>query len=354
MATTLSQEELAALFAEADASFSDLGYGTLPAVLDTSCVRTGLHYQLSNGSPPASVTTAQDGSVHLFMEYDTLVETQRKLTKFARDLGVTTAELTRILNEDWLPHIDVVKIPPGLRQVDRRAVEVRGCDADDYPAAALAALLSPCILLTHNYTDFAALGVRTESQGVDAVLAMVDLKIGRMHMRAVVLLPEAPVRIAGATVKWASERFGPVTWVILGVIAIGGICWYRKQLPERRERIKEVALDIGTRLMDEYEKATTEVQQARVQLHACVVPSPKHRTPVSAILRELAMSEESLSAQQLADLLDPPLRPPVAEIRAYLRANDKTLFAQVRRGGFALGRHYQLPEPVAPASGSLS
>ncbi len=319
MVTALSPEELAALLAEADASFSDLGDGPLPAVLDTSCVRTGLHYQLSNGFPPASVTTAHDGSVRLFMEYDTLVETQRKLSKFAKGLGVPEADLRRILNEDWLPHIEVVKIPPRLRQVDRRALEVSESDPDDYPAAALAALLSPCILLTHNYTDFAALGVRTESQGVDAMLAVVELKIGRMHVRAVVLLPEAPIRMAGATVKWATERFGPVTWVILGVIAIGGICWYRKQPPERRERIKEVALDIGTRLMDEYEKATTEVHQARVQLHACVVPSPQHRTPLSAMLRELAMSEESLSAQQLADLLDPSLRPPVAEIRAYLR-----------------------------------
>jgi hypothetical protein len=326
------------------AGFSDVGDGVLPAV-DTSCVRTGLHYQLSNGSPPASVTTAQDGSVRVLMEYDTLVETQRKLPKFAKGLGVTTAELTRILNEDWLPNIDVVKIPPRLRQVDRRAMEVRDHDADDYPAAALAALLSPCILLTHNYKHFAALGVKTESQGVDAVLAMVDLKVGRMHVQAVVMLPAAPVRMAGATMKWASNRFGPVTWVILGVIAIGGICWYRNQPPERRDRIKEVALDIGTRLMDAYEGAAAEVHQARVQLRACVVPSPEHRAAVSAILRELVVSEESLSAQQVADLLDPPLRPPVAEIRAYLRANDKTLFNQVRRGGFVLGRHYQLPEP---------
>jgi hypothetical protein len=81
-----------------------------------------------------------------------------------------------------------------------------------------------------------------------------------------------------------------------------------------------------------------------VQLRACVVPSPEHRAAVSAILRELVVSEESLSAQQVADLLDPSLRPPVPEIRAYLRANDKTLFNQVRPGGFALGRHYQLPE----------
>jgi hypothetical protein len=36
MVTALSPEELAALLAEADASFSDLGDGPLPAVLDTS------------------------------------------------------------------------------------------------------------------------------------------------------------------------------------------------------------------------------------------------------------------------------------------------------------------------------
>jgi hypothetical protein len=141
-----------------------------------------------------------------------------------------------------------------------------------------------------------------------------------------------------------TQRFGPVTWVVLGVIAVGGICWYRKQPPERRERIKEVALDIGTRMMDEYQKATTEIQQARVQLHACVVPRREHRTPESAMLRELAMSEESLSPQQITDLLDPSLRPPVAEIPTYLMANYKTLFAQVRRGGFVLGHHYTLPD----------
>ena len=82
-----------------------------------------------------------------------------------------------------------------------------------------------------------------------------------------------------------------------------------------------------------------------MELHARVVPSPEQRTPGSAILRELATSEESLSAEQLADLLDPPLSLSVTDIRAYLRANDKTLFAQVRRGSFVLGRHYQLPEP---------
>ena len=44
--------------------------------LDTDLVRTGLHYQFSNGIPPRSVRTARHGSLRLFMEYDTLTETQ--------------------------------------------------------------------------------------------------------------------------------------------------------------------------------------------------------------------------------------------------------------------------------------
>ncbi len=216
-ARTMSPEELAEVLANSYSfdSYVELGRRPLLAVLDTSCVRTGLHYQLQNGSPPASVTTAQDGSVRLFMEYDTLVETQRKLPKFAKDLGVTTAELTRILNEDWLPYIEVVRLPSALRQIDRRAIEVRDCDPDDYPAAALAALLSPCILLTHNYRDFGPLGMKTASQGVDAIVAGIDLRIGEIHMNAVVMIPAAPVMAIGGAAKWASEKLGPVAWSCL-------------------------------------------------------------------------------------------------------------------------------------------
>jgi hypothetical protein len=72
------------------------------------------------------------------------------------------------------------------------------------------------------------------------------------------------------------------------------------------------------------------------------VPKQEHRTPASAILRERALSPESLSATRLAELLDPSVRPSVAEIRALLRANDKAVFDQVRRGGFKLGSHFPL------------
>jgi hypothetical protein len=339
----LTEEELAALIADAtDASWLDLIRMPLPAVLDTDFVRTGLHYQLRNGIPPRSVRTARQGSLRLFMEYDTLTELEARLPKFAGQLGVSVADLRQVLNEDWLPHIDVVKLPASLRQADPRALQVRDRDADDFPAAALASLLSPCLLLTCNYKHFGALGVRTRSQSVDGVMAVVAINIGEIQVRAVVMIPAAPVMAAGAAVKWASDRFGPVAWVILGVLIGGGIYWYRKQPPERRERVKLVACEIGAHLLEEMGTAADGVYRARLMLRGCVVPRPDQRTPVSAILRELAQSPESLSAQQLAELLDPSVRPPVTDLRAFLRAHDDTVFQQVRRGGFVIGSHYRL------------
>jgi hypothetical protein len=99
------------------------------------------------------------------------------------------------------------------------------------------------------------------------------------------------------------------------VLAGGGIYWYCKQPPERRERIKQVAGDIGTRYLQEYRAAAEVAHQGRVLLQACMVPRPEQRSTASAILRELALAEGSLPAQQLAELLDPPVRLSVASLR---------------------------------------
>lgn len=178
-------------------------------MLDTSNVRTGLHHQLIHGSLPASISTARDGSMRVFMEYETLLETQRKLPKFAKQFGVPIAELTRMLN-GWLPYIRVVKIPAELCELDRRAADVRDLDPDDYPSAALAALPSPSVLLTANYTDFGPLGVQTEKQGVETVVAGIAVKIGGSPFQASVMVPAAPAIAVTETMKWAHSKIGGV------------------------------------------------------------------------------------------------------------------------------------------------
>jgi len=73
-AAKMSPEELADLVASSylydDRSRTGAAGHPSLAVLDTSNVRTGLHYQLTHGSPPASITTAHGGSMRMFMEYE--------------------------------------------------------------------------------------------------------------------------------------------------------------------------------------------------------------------------------------------------------------------------------------------
>jgi hypothetical protein len=76
---------------------------------------------------------------------------------------------------------------------------------------------------------------------------------------------------------------------MVGTLAGGGIYWYRKQRPERREQIKQVAGEIGIRLLEEFGTAANIAHQARVVLRASVVPKPEQRTPVAAILRDVAL-----------------------------------------------------------------
>jgi hypothetical protein len=202
-------------------------------------------------------------------------------------------------------------------------------------------MLSPCVLLTHD-RDFAALGVMTSSQGVETVTAALNLHLGRMHVRGIAMVPVTPVVAVGAMAKWAADRYGPATWFILGGLLVGGIWYYLQQPVERRGHIKEVAGKIGTAFLEEMTKAQAEVNMAQAQLRVGLVPRPDTRTAMSAVLREMALSPDSQSAQQIVDSLDEGVRPSVPDLRAYLHAYDKTMFAEVRRGAFDLGRHCSL------------
>jgi len=73
---------------------------------------------------------------------------------------------------------------------------------DDFPAAAFAALLSPCLLLTHNYKHFGALTGSSCRRSSSSRL---------------------PFRVVGAAMEWATEKIGPLARVILGVGVVGGI-----------------------------------------------------------------------------------------------------------------------------------
>jgi hypothetical protein len=67
------------------------------------------------------------------------------------------------------------------------------------------------------------------------------------------------------------------------------------------------------------------------------VPPPERATPTAAVLRELAIAPESMSAQQPYDMLDAPVRAPVASLRQFLLANEPSISARPARSSFLLG-----------------
>jgi len=314
----------------------------VPGVLDTSCVRTGLARQLETGVPPASLGAARNGTVCLFMERDTLNETCRKLPRFAQQLGVPTSRLASLFDREWLPHIRVVALPPALRELDDRALAVRSLDADDYPAAALAALLSPCVLLTHDRKHFGPLGIQSSSQGVNAVIAALDVKFGEMRLQAVVAMPAAPFVAAHAGIRLTIDHMGPAAWVLIALVVAGALWLYWRQAPARKAAIKTAAADAAHLLLAESQRAALSTQQSRERLAMYLVPRPQCVTPTAAVLRELATAPESMSATQLYDTLSAPVRAPVGALRDFLHTNKHSVFCEAHRGSFLLGGRYSI------------
>jgi hypothetical protein len=110
--------------------------------------------------------------------------------------------------------------------------------------------------------------------------------------------------------------------------------------------MKNFATESGKFLLDEYGRAISAVQQAEDQLVACVVPGPEDRSVTSAVFRKLAITDDSMSAQQLCEVLDDSVRPAVDPLRRFLHGNKTTVFREVRRGGFILGVRYHVADAI--------
>jgi hypothetical protein len=316
---------------------SELRYGPIPVVLDTSGLRRGLHVQVAQGKLPACLWCIDRGEMRLFMEKETYLEAQALIPRFARQLAVSEGDLRARFDSDWVPRMRVLSLPSALRALDQRAAEVQARDATDYGSTALAALLSPCVLLTSD-KDFAALGVNDPRQGAYAIVAAIEVRVGERTMSAVTTVPMTPVVGAGVGIKMAADRFGgALVGVTLAIVILGGVLLYRAQPQERKQRLREGAAAAGRFYLEAAARAAEQLAAAEALLYASAIPGPLERTPTSAVLRRLATAPKSMSAAQIAESLADDVRPPVPELRAFLHANKADLFAEVRRGGFLLG-----------------
>lgn len=122
-------------------------------------------------------------------------------------------------------------------------------------------------------------------------------------------------------------------------MAAGGIYVYKQQSQERKDTIWKVAHGVGGILLDEFTEEMAKINRARSLLGSYTVPPPEGRSAIAIVLRELAFSLDSMSAEQLYNTLDSSVWPSVTRLRQFLHAHKDDVFLEARRGSFVLGRH---------------
>jgi|GEM_PF-3386862 len=306
-------------------------------VLDTEFFFSAFQSQLKRGGAPKSLQVAMRGVIRLFIASDTFFELlDKKLPDFADKLGTTVPVLERFLMM-WLDWLTLVDLPSDYS--DPRVKQLAERDASDVPAATLACLLAPCVLLTNDF-DFESLIEDLESLShVLIVKAAVQLDNASGELRMVATVPTLPVAATVGGTRWVANRIGASPWVVGGVlmltVALLGIWAYRRMDDDDKTALRQFGTEVGTRYLEEVNDIQTRVSDARQTLTKRTVLPLATRNREQVVLRELAMADEALSAQRLWERLDPEARPGVHKVREILRTHPSPV--GYGRGQWTLG-----------------
>jgi hypothetical protein len=301
----------------------------VPCVLDTEFFYSAFQSQLRYGGAPRTLQAAMESQICLFMAEETFGElVDKKLAEFAIHLGTTAAVLETFLEQSWLGWLNLVELPD--ESIDPRVTAVVVRDPSDRPAAGLASLLAPCVLLTNDADFEALLGAVESVRHVVVVRAAVALGGATVQLQTMTVLPALPIIGTAKGARWAANRIGVSPWILGGVIVLVCVWAYRRQDDETRAMIRKAASEVGYQYLKSLGDVQDKVMVARTTLNKRLVLPSGPRTREQVILRKLAVAERALSARKLWERLDPELRPGVNTVREILRSHPS---AQEFKGG---------------------
>src|SRR5581483_11683694 len=122
---------------------------------------------------------------------------------------------------------------------EARAQAVVDRDPTDRPAATLATLLAPCLLLATDKDFESLVPIEPWSPGeppsaVIAVSATLVVNDTTLHVKAMVMVPVLPVAGVVGGVRWLGDRLGVSPWLLAAAMVGGGAFLYHRLDPQRR------------------------------------------------------------------------------------------------------------------------
>lgn len=263
----------------------------LPVVADANVLMDELLQRSRREQPTHLGDALANGDARLFVVPPVIDEAARHLPDRARRRGDDLGDVNHLWDAEYRPYTRLVEIET---HPDPRVGAVAARDSADEPTAALAVLVAPCILLTHDQ-HFSALGV-IGSQWLETVTAARQLHLLDDASTAALFVTRLGWHALGAATQVITRsRFAP-----LAGLAAGAVLGWALDATEFRARIRRAAVSAG-----ELALAFAGAQSAaRTLVASQAVSMGEERTLVDDCAGILARADRPTTADELIRRLD--------------------------------------------------
>jgi hypothetical protein len=266
-----------------------------PVVVDANALASDAYYAAAHGGHSALLLTAGLGTIRLFTPAHIFGKVYAQLENPEYEPWTTLRkEATRIWETEYLRLLRFVDVS-NVQIDDPRVLATAMKDEEDEPVAKLAALLGPCILLSHDKhlrglgaagTDWRPIALASR----DAMMPAQAMVIGAIPATVVWSGIDSGVALMRARPSWR--------WpVALGGAAIaGGLAWRLSKVNNWRERFEA----LGNLIADAAEKMQPfldRYREAKAILRAGTVVPASSSDPLNRVAWTLATSRPLLMSE---------------------------------------------------------
>lgn len=283
-------------------------------VVDTNVLLRSACYMAVQGSSSLLGQLALTGRAPLFIAPHVPSEFEERLPKVARQQRVSQDAARQALTDQLLPHLRVVEMTvsdhlrpeiAGVRRIhaDPRIPLHRRLDGDpdDLPTAALAALLSPSVIVSADGV-FSRLGLAAVGDWIPIALQVLQVAGFEASFADAVLLVDVLGRLVAAAGREAWQFFTSHPRVAFAGVALLGGLKVTGRLPQRPNRADLQRLGrSGMPLVEQLVAAAGRHERSRSGL--LLVEDPSWREPdlTELCVRHLARCRQPQTATEVRD-----------------------------------------------------
>ena len=266
-----------------------------PVVVDANALASDAYYAAAHRGHSSLLLTAGLGTIRLFTPTHIFGKVYAELDKLAYSPRTELRqEATRIWETEYLRKLRFVDVS-GVMIDDPRVLATAMRDEEDEPVAKLAALLGPCILLSHDKhlrglgaggTDWRPIAVASR----DAMMPAQAMVVGAIPATMVWSGVDSGIGFLRARPEWRLPA------AIGGAALASGLVWRLSKVKNWRERFQALG-DFMADAAEKLQPLVDHYKEAKATLRAGTVVPASSSDPLNPVAWTLATSRPLLMSE---------------------------------------------------------